>query len=422
MARRVTGGCPRVIAARGGVLLYTIRAHGRWTLLWAGFLAWAGCEDAQPGEAGLHQAPWLVFQEVRSLGGSHARGPDAFGSIRAAALLAGGDRLVVADAQTQALQVFDLAGRHLMSIGGRGGGPAEHQAVHAIWGTEDGGFCTWDQQTARVARFDREGQVVTSALAKLDGLESIRPTFEGFFDDCHFVLRDQPSTLQMRDVPQGMRRDTVRFLLFGSLGEPVRTLADVPGAEHWFRNTGENWGPVQLIFGEQLLGTPQSGQFWFGLTDRPAWERVTLEGRVLESRQLAYSVRPASDAEIQSERERRIAEVRVPRVALPIGPPDFVDRMEESQREGLRTVAARSRVPSHDQIVPRVDGGVWFREHPLPSDSMSTWHLVDSAGVHIGRIALSREAELLSGSAETLLIRTEDELGAHVLLILRVAS
>jgi hypothetical protein len=390
-------------------------------LLWAGLVAGFGCEAAPSPRAEASDVPWVVFRDTTSVGGSEAEGPAAFGSIRAAALLSGQERFVVADGQTQEIHLFDLAGQHVLRIGGRGAGPGEHRSIEALRGAEDGGLCTWDTQSARVTRFGVGGLVMGSHAARLDGMESIRPSFEGFFGDCSFVLRDQRSTMEMRSVPEGLRRDTVQFVLFGADGQRIRTLADLPADEHWFKNRGEHWGRVQLIFGEQLIGFPQGNEFWFGTSDKTAWTRLSLEGETLGARQFDYAPRTVSDAEVQAERRRRIDEVRVPRVLIPIVPPDFIDRMEESQRDGLRAVPARTTLPAYDAIVPGEGGGFWLREHPLPADSTSIWVFVDSLGEAVGRTVLPRDALILSGSADVILVGATDEWGTPVLRIAKRA-
>jgi hypothetical protein len=392
------------------------------TLLWAGIAAVLGCEGAVPERADTSDVRWMTFEDIISIGGSAAEGPAALGSIRAAALLPTQERFVVADGQTQHLHIFDFTGRHVRRIGGRGAGPGEHRAVGALWGAEDGGFCTWDAQAGRITRFGPESSVVGTGLAELDGLESIIPSFEGFFSDCRFVLRDQPFTLEMRDVPEGMRQDTVRFVLFGPDGRQLRTLARVPGEEYWFKNRNRNVGRVKLIFGEALFGFPHGDEFWFGTSDRALWTRLDLEGAVLGTRELDRPPRAVSEVQVRGERERRIDEVRVPRVVLQIGPPELTDRMEESQREGLRAAPARYSAPAYDIILPGTDGGFWFRQHPLPADTVSVWTFVDSLGEEVGSTSLPRKATILGGTEDLVLVGTEDELGAPVLRLLKRAS
>lgn len=407
-------------ASIGGWSLNGIaRARRPSALLLAGIFGVLACEGTPPEKGATADIRWLLFQDVTSIGGSAAEGPEALGSIRAAALLPTQERFVVADGQTQHLHIFDFTGRHVRRIGGRGGGPGEHRAIGAIWGADDGGFCTWDAQAGRITRFGPEGSVVATGLAELDGLESIIPSFEGFFSDCRFVLRDQPFTLEMRDVPEGMRQDTVRFVLFGPDGRQLRTLARVPGAEYWFKNRNRSVGRVQLIFGEALFGFPHGDEFWFGVSDRPLWTRLDLQAGVLGHREFERPHRTVSEVQVREERERRIGEVRVPRVDLP---PGVLDEMEESQREGLRAAPARYSAPAYDIILPGADGGFWFREHPLPADTVSVWTFVDSLGEEAGSTSLPRKSTILGGTEDLVLVGTEDELGAPVLRLLKRAS
>ena len=390
---------------------------GRWLVTM--LAAVSACVDAPGSDARAAVIPWLEFSDTVELGGAGAEGPQAFGTIRAATLLADDARLVVADGQTQELHLFSLTGQHLRRLAGRGGGPGEHRAIREVWGTRDGGFCTWDIQTIRVSRFDSEGHLVSTGTADLNGMESIRPSFQGFAGECGFVLRDQRSEMGMRDVPEGMRRDTVTFVLFGADGAELRRLVRRSGSEQWFRNSNRSWGHVALVFGDELFGFTHGDEFWVGSSDKLVWTRLSLEGDTVGIVAIEQDTRTATDADVEAERERRIAEIKARVVNLPIGPPDLLERMAESKREGVRAVPARGTIPAYDVVVPTQHGGLWFRRYPKPSEAEATWVLMDSLARPVGQLTLPRNDSILAASESAVLVATRDELEAPILRILR---
>lgn len=365
----------------------------------------------------LESVPLLELTDTVTIGGATAEGPYAFGSIVAAALLDDGRRIVVADDQTEELHLFDLSGRHLMSLGGRGGGPGEHRALRSVRATSGGGFCTWDVQVSRATRFASDGRVVSTATADLDGFEAFLPSLIGFFDECAFVLRDRRSPMGMRDEPEGMRRDTVRFVLFDRSGLQVRTLARLPGAEYWFRNRGGSWGRVQPIFGEELFGVTLARTLWVGLSERALWRRFDRSGDTLDAVDLEHRPRTATDLEIAAERERLLGGVEAGPGLARIDGGDVAERFAEAERAGIREVTARDRIPAYDALVAGV-AGLWVRRHPRPAESEGTWLFVDPSGAPVGRLRLPRDEHVLDGSDRVVLVGTTDELDAPVLRIL----
>ena len=363
--------------------------------------------------------PTLAFADPVVLGGMGAEGAAAFGTIRAVALLAGEGSFVVADGQTQALEVFSLTGDHLKHFSGRGAGPGEHQAIRSVWGASDGGICTWDIQTTRVTRFDANGGVTSTGRADLDGMETIRPSFQGFFDNCDFVLKDERFEMGMRDVPEGIRRDTVRFVLYRADGSASHALLVRPDAETWFRNRDQTWGHVSLVFGEELVGFTRGRELWVGISNQLRWTRIGLTGDTLGEVALGYQPRPATEQDIELERQRRVDEVAAAARQLPIGPPELQERIAESRSEGIRQVPAREHIPAYDVIVPGPNGALWIREYPGAADELATWFLLDSGNTRVGKMSIARNDSIVAGSATTVLVKSRDPMDAPLLRILR---
>ena len=379
----------------------------------------AGCADPSRADPHDEVIPWLEFPDTVELGGTQAEGPEAFGTIRAAAILDDEARLIVADGQTQELHLFSLSGQHLAQLAGRGGGPGEHRAIREVRATKDGGFCTWDVQTVRASRFDSDGRLVSTGTANLDHMESIRPAFQGFVQECGFVLRDQRSEMGMHDVPEGPRRDTVTFALFGADGAEIRQLVRRPGSLQWFRNRDRTWGHVTPIFGGELVAFTHGEELWVGNSSDFVWTRIGLDGDTVGTVGISQEPRVATDADIDAERARRVAEIKARRISVSIGPPDLMERMAEAEREGVRAVLAQDTIPAYDVVVPTLSGDFWLRRYPMPTESEATWVVLDSLARPVGQMTLPRGDSILDASPHAVLVSTQDDMDAPVLRILR---
>src|SRR5688500_18511880 len=89
--------------------------------------ALAGCSDGEtaPGSTAVR---WTM-EERPAVEIGTGEGEDALYRVTSAARLRDG-RIAVANAGTQQVKLFGADGRHLASLGRRGGGPGEFQAAH----------------------------------------------------------------------------------------------------------------------------------------------------------------------------------------------------------------------------------------------------------------------------------------------------
>lgn len=381
-------------------------------------------EDPSSASPGLADLPQLTFAATATIGGYQAEGVFALGTVRAATLLPESDQFAVVDGSTQEIHIFTSLGIHVRSFGGRGGGPGESQALRQVSPRADGGLCTWDVQQIRVTEFDGLGEVVGTGRADLSDMESIRPAFVGFLDDCSFVLRDRRDTMGMKEEPEGMRRDTLRFVLFSSHGEPMRDVATVLDAETWFKNRDGGWGQVQPILGNESFGFVLGRRLWFGLSDSLRWARTSLGSHSTDTLRIPTVVRTASNEDVQDERQRRVDGVSVLKVELPfqIDGENPLERLAEQERAGLRVAPSLDRLPTYDRAVPGSDGVLWLREFPRPRSTESRWILIGGDGTLEGQLALPRESQVLSGTRFAVIVLETDELDASLVRFLRRAG
>lgn len=98
---------------------------------------------------------WRVVEELR-IGSVTAEGPDLFGRVRGLEVDALG-RIYVLEEQAQELRVFDASGRHVRTIGRKGGGPGEFARAVDLELGPHGHLWVADPSNGRVSVIDTAG-------------------------------------------------------------------------------------------------------------------------------------------------------------------------------------------------------------------------------------------------------------------------
>jgi hypothetical protein len=120
---------------------------------------------------------WRVEEELR-IGRVDGEGPDLLGSVVGLAVDEL-DRIWVLEDQAQEVRVFDRDGRHVRTIGRKGGGPGEFAGATGILRGPGGRMWVYDGQNNRVSVIDTAGTFLTSH--RVIGGFTIRP-YPGIFD------------------------------------------------------------------------------------------------------------------------------------------------------------------------------------------------------------------------------------------------
>lgn len=373
----------------------------------------------------LESVPELPFTETAVIGGSSAQGPDAFGSIRGGTFIPGTDLVAVIDGTAQEISYFTQNGAHVRTIGRRGGGPGESLALRTIRGRSNGGLCSWDVQQRRVTEFDASGEVVQTGYPDTGPLQELVPGLVSFLDDCAYVIRDTRSEMELRDAPEGMRRDTVRFFSYSPGGVLLDTVATAHDAERWLRNRDGSWGRETPIFGNELMSFVSGRELWVGVNDSLRWSRIDLMTGASETVRLSVRVRSASTDDIEAERQRRLDKVQArPALRGMLGDGrSLADVFEEIESEAILAVPSNTTIPAYDRAVGGADGSVWLREFPMPSDARVRWMLITEGPTLAGQLWLPRADSVLAGDRSKLLLLMQDSMDAPVLRVLeRVGS
>lgn len=170
---------------------------------------------------------------------------EEFGLIRAGAL--GPHGIYVLDGQNREVRIFDVAGDHVMSLGGEGDGPGEFRNPVGLRVGLDSTVAVWDEDLHRLTVFSHEGDVLRTASVRQ---RFLNPRLESVLPDGRFVLSDfrfPPGVLEgaagvgslvaIGYSPDGELRDTLQKLAgphtsgIGLLSKPYATPDLVAAAE-----------------------------------------------------------------------------------------------------------------------------------------------------------------------------------------------
>jgi hypothetical protein len=156
-------------------------------------------------------SPWRTVENLR-IGSADGDGAAAFGRVASLAV-DGAGRIYVLDRQAQDVRAFGADGRHIRTIGRKGGGPGEFQDADAIAVDGSGRLGVSDRRAHRFSSFDSAGNFQTDHRRMGPGFfpDFVGGSRNGELWDA-WPVYDAPSQLKRRDLfrfAEGAYRDTV---------------------------------------------------------------------------------------------------------------------------------------------------------------------------------------------------------------------
>lgn len=184
---------------------------------------WNGTVDTLPSGAIHVRNPatgaWGAEDRVRlvenlRIGSVEGGGPEGFGAVGAVTADDLG-RIYVLERQAAEVRVFDADGRHVRTIGGRGGGPGELMSPTALLWSPEGHLWVHDPRNQRYQIFDTAG-----APAGSQPIEGLAFGFAGA------AFGEDGLLYEMVPIPEGdeLRQVMVRYRLEGARRVPLDTL------------------------------------------------------------------------------------------------------------------------------------------------------------------------------------------------------
>ncbi len=337
------------------------------------------------------------------------QGPDSeLYRVLDAQLLADG-RLVLLNAGTQEIRIYDPSGALVARAGRRGQGPGEFTFPVSLRASVDGSIHVFDRGTARVTVFGPDLEV--QETHRLSGVgsntfpvgEPMRPMQDG----------GVPRAVSLRSVYDsgllGLRRDSLRIMIdhpTGGVSELARVvqgdrfgLSDGVGIAPWIP-----FGPRALVdAGAEaiVLGTTHSREFRVIDASGRSVRTVQAEGRLRE-------VRPEDWVVFQDSLIARSAQA-----VTPLGPDP---RLDPLYRRFLRETPRHPMYPIFRALRVGDAGTLWLEQAEAGPSGDRIWQRVDSEG-RIARLSLPPSWRPLGFGAEHVIVRKEDEYGVESVFV-----
>ena len=292
--------------------------------------------------------------------------------VRDVEVLPDGRAAVVNGSGTDIL-VFDDAGQHIDTWGGRGDGPGEFRYPDWLAVLPPDSLAVGDRGLRRVTIFDAAGRYVrnsatTSAVDPVS--RPIPPRPMGLLADGSVIA----ASFEQPEPVEGSARPSVEIVTIPAAGAGVHHLGTWPGEELALFEEDGLLQVTQLPFGRRLHIAPAPDGVW--IADDDYWEvrKYSARGQLRTVIRAATSPAAVTDElleELIAERYRYAVQV-----------PDL-----ENLKQDLRQIARHTTTPSLGMIIGKTNGGVAIGEFQSGTATPRVWITVEPNGI-VSTIAL----------------------------------
>jgi hypothetical protein len=335
---------------------------------------WAGTVDTLAGGRVRVTSPergawregegWKLVEEMR-IGSVDEEGPTMFGGLTDLEV-DGLGRVWAADDMAKEIRVFGPDGRHVRTVGRKGGGPGEFEQIGGMDVDPAGRVWVYDPPNMRFSVLDTAGALVTSH--RRDQGMMMVPWRGGF--DASGRLHDPSAFREGEEFTQVMLR-------YDSAMTPVDTLKLPRYEAAQFRlQRGQGLMLASVPFTPSLLwNLSRAGGVWMGITDRYELHHVTLAGDTTRTVSRSFTPTPVTQAEKDAE----------------------LARMEWFTSQGGKVDAGRvpNVKPAFQAIFEDEQGYLWISPS-LPKDAPRAYDVFDPEGRYLGRVDVPGEDRSLS--------------------------
>jgi len=322
-----------------------------------------------------------------------AKGGEAayeFDQVRGPVRLSDG-RLVVANASSNEIRVFDATGKHLHTSGRAGSGPGEYQSIGGILLGAGDSLLVSDIPVRRLTVLDGDGNVGRSfSLGGMGGqfvpingkIDFATPI--GWFSDGSVV--GMSMSFSIAQTRQGVYRDTMLVIRYGPDGAVKDTLGGFPGIEMeqvTLTIQGRTFpAPIAVPLGRQTTSVVHGDRFY--VAQNNSWE---IEVRGLDG---AHSLiradvkpTPITPADADQNRKEQLEAMEGNPALRNL--PDAFKTQFKTRIEGAKYPAT---LPFFTALLADGEGNLWAQEATPPAQKINRFAVVDSSGRFLGRVVM----------------------------------
>ncbi len=286
--------------------------------------------------------------------------------------------IAVADGDAQLIRVYDLSGRPLRSLGRRGTGAGEFQALDWIAPAADS-ILAFDLVARRLTMFGASSRART---ASLDGAEgAITAPLARFADGTLLVAAGDP-TFPFPGAEGSVRRDSVLLLRSAPDGAAIDTIARVAWTESFGVAIGEGdrrfLAPMPRPFGPRASAVIAGEEIVVGEGVRNELAVFGGDGalrRIIRREREPLPVTPDAIAAFKEAR-RRASAVR-----------GLQAEVDAALVAALDSAPWPARLPAYDRVLADADGNVWVLDFSVRADQPGRWNVFTAEGRGRGTVA-----------------------------------
>ena len=271
--------------------------------------------------------------------------------------------ILILNAGSEEVRVYDAAGYFARSIGRRGSGPGEFESAFWILVLGGDSVLVYDGLAQRFSIFTDTGLLARDVSVIQHNIR---------FRKTAGLLQGNAVLIPYGPFPWenvgGLRRDTVHLRKFTTTGDELAEIGSFPGEEYfWLRETTATGAGELLAFGRSLQIAAGDSLVFAGTTDSYQIGMYTHDGEL-----------------------RRI--VRLDIEPVPVTAP-LIAAWKRSRLERYVDAASRVRfgrvhdampfpatMPSFSRLATDTDHNLWVRNYPTHPDSGADWLVFDRQG------------------------------------------
>lgn len=341
----------------------------RWTcgLTWI-LLAAGGVSGQTVDPLNTTSVRALRVAELTRVGGDDLREGYWFERVGDAEVLGPG-AFVVLDGGSSEVRTYGVDGILRGKVGGEGPGPGEFASARRVSRLPQGRLMVWDSQRQRATVFGPEGAVESTASVNLGSMALFFSSFVGALSDGSWIQRIGSHPLDLRDQPEGARRDTVVFRHVSADGELLEAVAAVLGPRRILvKYSPISWAPEPPILGRDLISVLKGDTLLLAHTDSLRVMRFTADQTTFPPLRLPRPVRTAERRLVDAVRAELLEQARGTgtrqrSVSLP-----GLAAFKEGRIESLKEMPAEETVPAFADLLVGADGTLWVQEYRLPEE------------------------------------------------------
>jgi hypothetical protein len=330
------------------------------------------------------------------------------------AIFMGGDEIALASDEGEIL-VFGMSGDFRRRLGRRGDGPGEFQFVQKIVRLNENRILAWDPALDRVTVFEQDGRLDRTCTPGWAMEKQAGVGFVGAFADGSFVLEDMSYRRTPEGTPDGLRSDTIPYLLFDRSGKLVGTIGQfVRPLRYYDAATGYQ----RYLFASSVLSGVVGDEIWVGENDSIVFHRFDSTGTPLTARRLYRSPRRVTEPDIEAGwRAWEAQMVKQQGQMMEQMAASFGGNAAEDMARARAAIEPAEFLPQYESILVGSDRSIWLEDYLHPTEEVTRWFVLGEDFLPVGWVEFEPNERLLAVGAKRLIVLRKDELEVESVVV-----